>query len=101
MGPLQDLCYFQIAYVVGQIIDNGEAIVNRAGRIDPQFERMGLVTYTNQYLYDWGLSKGVKSMVFTTSDSNPSLNKPAFRELTRHILTMVRTLANSTELSRY
>lgn len=79
----------QIAYVVGQIIDNGEAIVNRAGRIHPDFEAKGLSKRLNQYVYDWGLSRGVKKIVFTVSDGYPYLSKESFRRVTKHISTKV------------
>ena len=74
---------------MGHIIDNGETVVDRAGRIHTQFEGKGLVKYMSQYLLDWGISKGVNAIAFTITDGSAYLSRESFQRTTKYILTKV------------
>ena len=82
-------CLQQIAYEVGQLIDNGETVINRGGRINPDFGGKGLIHRLSQHVFDWGLSEGAKGNVFAVSDGYSYMSNPSFKRRTKYILTKV------------
>ena len=85
-------CFRQIAYEVGQLIDNGETVINRGGRSRPDYGGKGFIKILSQYVYDWGLSEGAKGNVLAVSDGYRYLSNPTFKERVKHILTKVGTV---------
>ena len=83
----------QVAYEAGQLIDNGETIINRGGRVSPDFGGKGLIYRLSRYVYEWGLSQGAKGNVLAVSDGYPYLSNPSFKERSKYILTKVGTCA--------
>ena len=84
------LFYFQISFVVGHVIDNGETVISRAGRTHPQYRGKGLLIRLGTYIIEnWVLSKGITSVLFTITDANPHFSNESFQRLNKFSLAKV------------
>ena len=81
--------FFQIAFRVAYVVDGGNTVVNRAGRISLEYEGKQLFGYLDSFIGGWAKSKGAQTKAFTASATNTNVSKASFREQNQLILSKV------------
>lgn len=81
-----------VGFEVIQVVDDGQTQVGRAGRINPKFERQGLIKRFSAWLDEWRIKNNIRRISFTASDANPAVTRPSFQQRNRHVLTKQQPL---------
>ena len=67
--------------MAAQILDDGQTVVTRAARLNPETEGKGFYGFMGKRIEEWAKSKHVQTKAFTTSDANPNVSKSSFRSV--------------------
>ena len=65
--------------MAAHIVDDGQTVVTRAARLNPETEGKGFYGYMGKRIEEWAKSKNVTIKAFGTSDANPNIAKDSFR----------------------
>ena len=85
------LALLQVGFEVIQVVDDGQTQIGRAGRVNPEFERRGLIKQFSSWLDGWRMKNNIKRISFAATDANPAVTRPSFLKKNKHILTKVCT----------
>lgn len=69
------------------LLDDGDTVVSRAARINPDYEGKGLYRNLDQYLIAWAKSQGVSIKAQTSTHANPAVTKPSFQKQNKLIVS--------------
>ncbi|KAK3577191.1 hypothetical protein CHS0354_037531 [Potamilus streckersoni] len=77
-----------IGYLCALVVDNGETVVHRAGRIDPKFQGKGYYKVLSQHVTEKVMERyNLKTRGMVTGDDNLKAQTDSFRQTNTLILT--------------
>ena len=75
--------------MAAHILDDGQTLVTRAARLNPETEGKGFYGYMGKRIEEWAKSKHVTTKAFTTSDANTNIAKSSFQSVNTMITSRV------------
>ena len=76
-----------IGFNVAFLINNGNTLVSRSGRVCKEYEGKGLYNYLDKYVIDWAQSMCIKSKITAMFLENPHESTASFQKNHKLLLT--------------